>query len=114
MKKALLFLVSFFCAVGPLWAVEYTGRDAPDPFLIAGINSSSGQPVAVKAGSTEKLALKGWVWNTGSPQAIINSRIVKVGDTIEDAKIIAITKDGVAVNRNGAEFILKTGKGEKK
>ena len=54
-----------------------------------------------------ELSVQGMVWGKISPQAIINDKVVNVGDMVEDAKIIAITKDGVRVLFEGEIFLIK-------
>lgn len=43
------------------------------------------------------LDLKGLVWGTDTPQAIINGKVLKIGDTIDEVKIVTIDKTGVGV-----------------
>jgi hypothetical protein len=52
------------------------------------------------------LNITGLIWDTDRPQAIVNSRIVDVGDTILGARIIAIKKTGVDVLFNGKNFSI--------
>lgn len=53
------------------------------------------------------LTITGVVWNTDYPQAIINQRVVSIGDTIDNIKITAIAKAGIEVTYLGVSFILK-------
>ena len=53
------------------------------------------------------LKLQGLLWGNARPQAIINRRILSVGDTIEQAEILAVSKEGVTVLYNGREVQLK-------
>lgn len=53
------------------------------------------------------LKLQGIFWGISNPQAIINRKIVSVGDQVEDAEVEAITKESVTLSRNGQEFELK-------
>ena len=53
------------------------------------------------------LKLQGILWGTSQPKAIINRHIVSVGDTIEDATIIAVGKNGVTVSFGGQDYVLK-------
>jgi len=54
------------------------------------------------------LSIEGLIWNTRMPQAIINGRVVRVGDTIEDVKILKIDKEGIGVEYQGeSAFISK-------
>ncbi len=56
------------------------------------------------------LTIKGIIWNTNRPQAIINDRVVDVGDTLDDAKIISIEKSKINVLYKGKEFSMPFGK----
>ncbi|MBI3322824.1 MAG: hypothetical protein HYZ94_03995 [Candidatus Omnitrophica bacterium] len=51
--------------------------------------------------------LQGVFWGTGRPQAIINRKIVSVGDTIDGAKVTSITKEGVQLTYGEREVELK-------
>jgi len=85
---------------------EYNAEGLRDPF---GIEEKvqgpeeSGQEVAV---SLPQLDVQGLVWG-GIPQAIINNRIVRVGDTLEGARVIKIDKNGVTVSFNNKEHSLR-------
>jgi len=57
--------------------------------------------------SPPPLQLQGVFWGTPRPSAIINRRILYVGDTIDNAKILAVTKDGVTASYGGQEFQLR-------
>jgi len=41
--------------------------------------------------------LQGLVWGGDFPQAIINNKMVKIGDTIEGVEVVAIGKEGVTL-----------------
>ncbi len=47
------------------------------------------------------LKITGLVWNTSRPQAIINDKVVDVGDTVDEAIIVAINKTGIEVSFDG-------------
>ena len=57
--------------------------------------------------SLPKLELQGIVWGTPKPQVIINRQILSVGDTIQEARIVAVTREGVMVSSGGQEVLLK-------
>lgn len=57
--------------------------------------------------SITDLELQGIFWGSSNPQAIINRKIVSVGDQVEDAEVEAITKESVTLSRNGEKFELK-------
>lgn len=52
------------------------------------------------------LKISGLVWNTSRPQAIVNDRVVDVGDVIEEAKIVSIRRDGIKIEFKGQNFDL--------
>ena len=53
------------------------------------------------------LTLQGILWGVEKPQAIINRRIVSVGDAIEQAQVQAVTPQGVRLLFNGRELLLE-------
>ncbi len=54
------------------------------------------------------LIVQGIIWGSNLPQAIINNKVVKVGDTLEGVDIIDINKEGVIVLFAGIEHKLST------
>ena len=57
-------------------------------------------PSRENAGKTNvlpNLNITGLIWNTDRPQAIVNGQVLDQGDTIENAEIIAIKKDGIDI-----------------
>lgn len=65
------------------------------------------KPVAAEQIQVADLKLQGIFWGSSNPQAIINRKIVSVGDQVEDAEVEAITKESVTLSRNGQEFEIK-------
>lgn len=55
---------------------------------------------------TGALVLKGVVWNTQMPQAIINDKVVRIGDVVSGMKIVAIRSKGVEVLNNGISTVI--------
>lgn len=47
------------------------------------------------------LHLQGLLWGNPTPKAIIDGEVYGVGDTIQDAKIVAIDHDGVTIEHHG-------------
>lgn len=118
---AALFIINFNCCITAVLAVndnplavqekapdaalkvnvEYSSDKLRDPFsknenqanqqVLA---SDSGQPL-IRA--LPALSISAIFWGSSMPQAIINNKIVKIGDTIEEAQIIGIEKNGVSV-----------------
>lgn len=54
----------------------------------------------------KEIKISGLVWNTDTPQAIINGKVVKVGDEIKGSKITSIRKDGVELTFKGLKYFL--------
>jgi hypothetical protein len=52
------------------------------------------------------LAVKGIVWGSTLPQAIINNKVVKIGDTIDEVQIVDINKFGVIVSFENRQYNL--------
>jgi hypothetical protein len=55
-------------------------------------------PKEVVKKSPPNLQLTGMVWGEAQPQAIINSKVMAVGDWIEGARVVSITKKGVQLS----------------
>ena len=53
------------------------------------------------------LTIQGLIWNTDMPQAIVNGKIVKIGDIIDGAEVINISKEGITIRHNDKELLIK-------
>ena len=60
-----------------------------------------------KAQDLHAVTVKGLVWNTDIPQAIVNDAVVRVGDVVSGMKIISIRQKGVEIVNNGVNVYLK-------
>lgn len=56
-----------------------------------------GDPMAVPEAPLPSLEIEGLVWNTDHPQAIVNGKIVGIGDIISETRIMDIQKSGIIV-----------------
>jgi type II secretory pathway component PulC len=65
-------------------------------------------PEPVQVEPLPSLAIQGIVWGSSLPQAIINNKVVKVGDTIEGVRITDINKNGVTVSWGNQEYNLSS------
>lgn len=43
------------------------------------------------------LIIQGLVWNTNRPQAIVNKKVLGIGDRVDEATIVNITKTGIDI-----------------
>ena len=48
--------------------------------------------------------INGLVWYSDLPQAIVNSKIVGIGDTIDESNVVAISETGIEVIFQGKRF----------
>lgn len=92
-------------------SIEYKAEGLKDPFLWH-LKKEVKKTTSVSAGQSASerpfpsLTIQGIIWGGVFPQAIINNKVVKVGDTLEGARIIGINKDGIRVLFEGREKIL--------
>ncbi len=87
--------------------VEYTASDFKDPFrLFQAPKETKKVDVIVAPVNPPELEVSGLVWGAENPQAIVNGKVVKVGDTLEDARIDSIGKGGIVIEFSGKKFTL--------
>jgi hypothetical protein len=89
--------------------IEYKSDALRDPFKEIQTRGDVGRketPGGAKAVPLPPLTVQGLIWGGNFPQAIINHKVLKVGDTIEGASITGIDKNGVAVLFNGSDYKL--------
>ncbi len=93
-------------------SIEYKGEDLKDPFesnLTEEEKPSEQQPgqgmMGTELGKIQELKVQGIIWGGANNQAIVNNKVVKVGDTLEDvAKVVKIEKDGVTIFYAGRPY----------
>lgn len=92
---------------------KYKAADLRNPFrspFDETVNEKATEKKAADLKTIEKplpaLAVQGVIWGGSFPQAIINDKVVKVGDVIEGASIIGIDKDGVEVSFDKRKYSL--------
>jgi hypothetical protein len=54
-----------------------------------------------------KLTIEGIIWNSDMPQAIVDGRVVRIGDVIKNVEIVNIEKKGITVSFNGEKVLIK-------
>ena len=100
-------------------SIAYTGEGLRNPFRNPAAKQKPDgivKPPEVKPPEAvrldlEKFAVSGIVWGGMVDQAIINGKVVKVGDTISDVRIVRIDKEGVTIEFKNTEFKLKAPSG---
>ena len=77
--------------------IEYKSEGLRNPFEEEKIEIQEQPQVETQAKPLPSLQIQGTVWGGGFPQAIINNKVVKVGDTIEGTMVADINKSGVVL-----------------
>lgn len=80
--------------------VRYTAQDLKDPFkdylpAMEDVTVSSAEQATSEQLPT--IAIQGLIWGSNKPQAIIENKIVRVGDTVNGMTIVDINKEGLTV-----------------
>jgi len=88
--------------------IEYKSEDLKDPFQEEKIEIKEQPQVEIEIKPLPSLQIQGIVWGGGFPQAIINNKVVRVGDTIEEVRITDINKSGVTVFSGNRQYNLST------
>jgi len=88
--------------------IEYKSEDSRDPFQEEKIEIEEQPQVQIETKPLPSLQIQGIVWGGGFPQAIINNKVVRVGDTIEEVRITDINKSGVTVFSGNRQYNLST------
>lgn len=92
---------------------EYRADDLRDPFR--GYEEKKEKPAEFVPPPPQQieqplpnLEIQGVIWGGRILQAIINNKIVKIGDVIEGVQIVNINKDGITVLFGGKEYNLSS------
>jgi len=93
--------------------VEYKAENLKDPFAPVKMKEEVKQQAQVEKKEQvalplppPKLEIQGVVWGGYFPQAIINKKVVKIGDLIEGARITEINKNGVCILFDNQQYNL--------
>ena len=97
--------------------VNYTAQDLRDPLksLLPPVPSprtelrstDASAPVVAQSPkpSPAVLQIQGLFWGGTQPQAIINHRVYRVGESVEGAKIVTIDRAGVTLDHQGSTLV---------
>lgn len=91
--------------------VEYRAKGLRNPFeqpITDSASEDGGSLGLQKEKALPSLTVQGIIWGGSFPQAIINGKVVKIGDVIEGVDIVNISKEGVTVLFAGVEHKLTT------
>jgi Tfp pilus assembly protein PilP len=96
-------------------AVQYTASNLRDPFeslLTSEILQSQNKDTTPEKINLPGMKVQGVTWGGRFPQAIINNKVLKVGDTVEGAKIVEIENNGITVLFDGKQYLIPSPSGE--
>ena len=92
--------------------VEYKAEGLKNPFQgfvkKAGEEASALRPGEDASAAPPPLTIQGIVWGGNFPQAIIDNKVVKVGDTVQDAQIVEISRNKVIILFKDRKFNLSS------
>jgi len=91
--------------------IEYKAAELRDPFKSPREKKETEKQIAqvkVEERPLPNLVIEGIVWGGNFPQAIINNKVVKIEDTLEEARIIDIKRDGVTVSFDNRLYNLSS------
>lgn len=74
------------------------------PVEIAPVVESDKEKVIVLPNFT----VQGMIWDSPRPLAIIDNKVLKIGDIIQEAKVIHISKNGIDLIYQGKLFTIST------
>ena len=104
-KGLLLWLVLSFALGGLSRADEliYNSHGKKDPFAPPEINDQGQGGAEVLSG----IKVEGIIWEKDNPLAVVNSKVVMVGETVAGVLVAEIKEDEVIFEINGRRFPVK-------
>lgn len=94
--------------------LEFTGEKSKEPFRDTLSKIKESEKVATKPAVKEQrpalpqMTIQGIIWGSSVPCVIINNRVLKEGETIDDVKITKIGKEGVTASYQGWDYSLSS------
>lgn len=88
--------------------IEYSAEDLRDPFQMEKIEIKEEPQGPVEPRPLPVMQVKGVVWGGSHPQAIVNNKVVGIGDTIEGVRIADISNSQVVVLFDNRKYNLST------
>lgn len=92
--------------------VEYAAEGLRDPFQTCIVKEPQKVVEALPEESVEVVkplpafSVQGIFWGGRFPQAIVNNKVIREGDIIEEAKVVRISRDSIKVLFANREFSL--------
>lgn len=100
-----------FCEEEAFNRIELNEKNFRDPFVSLLPSKEiiyQAKPAKTEPGqpTLPDFSVQGLIWGTGKPQAIINNKVYNIGEQVEGAKIIEISRDGVKVSYQDKIFLV--------
>ena len=86
--------------------LKYTGREYRDPLDDGGLAEKGSAEKTEALFPKENFLVSAVIWGSDKPRAIVNSKIMAVGDALDGARIVAIDREGVHVKFGGQDILL--------
>ena len=97
-------------AVAAQGGTLYKRLEAASDKLVLRRDPFSNSPLMAQARSPgDGASLSGIIWDKIKPVAVINGKIVKIGDSVDNSRIINIKQDRVVLNDGVKDYELKLG-----
>ncbi|MDD5432935.1 MAG: hypothetical protein PHO70_08155 [Candidatus Omnitrophica bacterium] len=90
--------------------IVYNSQGARDPFkgLVQPEEASASSSFTTQERPLPAFTIQGVIWGGVLPQVIMNNKVLKVGDIIEEAQIVSIDKEGVIVLFDGRQYNISS------
>ncbi|MCX5700817.1 MAG: hypothetical protein NTZ63_04685 [Candidatus Omnitrophica bacterium] len=88
------------------YSIQYRSGDMRDPFVSQISKKDEKSVEQIDAPPLPQFTVQGLIWGGVLPQAIINNKVYKVGDTIEEARITDISREGIKVYFHRHEYTV--------
>jgi hypothetical protein len=94
-------------------AMEFKGGESREPFMDTLSQTKEPGPAAKPLPKQQKpalpaLTMQGVIWGSQIPCIIINNKVLKEGEIINDVKIVKIGKEGIDVSYKGWDYSLSS------
>ncbi|MFA6384498.1 MAG: general secretion pathway protein GspB [Candidatus Omnitrophota bacterium] len=88
--------------------VSYTSMRLRDPFLpcVRKEMVSVAELQDTAAAALPPLTISGITWGSSFAQAIVNGKVVRAGDMIDDVKVVSISKEGLVLLYNSQQVTI--------
>jgi hypothetical protein len=113
-KFILIVLFTVFTCSLCLAKVDYTAGNLRDPFM--SLLPKKEEQIVIKPEKTElaqeeiqlpEMYVQGMIWGGRYPTAIVDNRVVKIGDRIGEAEVTGISREGVQLLYHNRYFLIR-------